>query len=169
MSYRLTLEGDKSLPEDFQIIRAYGKFIPTGELQGDELFGDFYLEGFNYYSPSVAQLSGPEAALDTVHLGSFFHDDAYSVALSGDELGRFGALFRGIKLPSIKPIRFPNVRIKAPNLSKSFKGISKGISSAGKSVMKAGKDIVKAHGKAFKDAGMSPPTSILPETHLKRD
>ncbi|WP_061256250.1 hypothetical protein [Leptospira interrogans] len=152
MSYRLTLEGDKTLPEDFQIIRAYGKFVPTQELQGDELLGDFYLEGFNYYSPSVAQLSGPEAALDTLHLGSFVHDDAYSIALSGDELGRFGALFR-FKLPSIKPIRIPNVRIKAPNLSKSFRGVSKGISNATKSVGKAGKDFVKAHQKALKDAG----------------
>ncbi|EMN90496.1 hypothetical protein [Leptospira weilii] len=155
MSHRLTLEGDKTLPEDFQIIRAYGKFIPTGELQGDELLGDFYLEGFNYYSPSVAQLSGPEAALDTVHLGNFVHDDAYAIALSGDELGwlHLAKFFRGFKAPSFKPIRLPNVRIKAPNLSKSFKGVSKGISSAGKQVGKAGKDFVKAHQKAFKDAG----------------
>ncbi|MDI7198036.1 hypothetical protein [Leptospira santarosai] len=155
MSYRLTLEGDKSLPEDFQIIRAYGKFIPTGELQGDELLGDFYLEGFNYYSPSVAQLSGPEAALDTLHLGSFVHDDAYAIALSGDELGWLAAakLFRGFKFPSFKPIRFPNMRIKAPNLSKSFRGVTKGISSAGKSVMKAGQGVVKTYGKAFKDVG----------------
>ncbi|EMF80905.1 hypothetical protein LEP1GSC188_3123 [Leptospira weilii serovar Topaz str. LT2116] len=155
MSYRLTLEGDKTLPEDFQIIRAYGKFIPTGELQGDELLGDFYLEGFNYYSPSLAQLSGPESAFDTLHLGSFVHDDAYAIALSGDELGwlHFAKLFRGFKLPAFKPIRMPNVRIKAPNLSKSFKGVSKGISNATKSVGKAGKDFVKAHQKALKDAG----------------
>ncbi|XDD52371.1 hypothetical protein AB3N59_18720 [Leptospira sp. WS92.C1] len=160
MSNRLTLEGDENetLPEDLQILRAYGKFIPTQELQGDELLGDFVLEGFEYFSPSESQLSGEDSP-NLIHLGNYIHDDAYSIALSGNELAGFniGGLFKGgFKLPSFggfKLPKIPNIRIKAPNIGKAFKGVTKGISSATKQVAKAGKNIVKAHGKMLKDAG----------------
>ncbi|WP_061247772.1 hypothetical protein [Leptospira noguchii] len=152
MTFRYTLEGDQrtELPEDVVLLRVKGKYIPTHDLGDGILNGDFYVEELDYHSPSRAQLSGDENSVIPVRLGTLYHDDAMSIALSGDELGMFGMakLFgRGFKLPSLG--RLPSFRGLKINTS----GISKGFKSATKSIQKAGKDVLKTGQKAVKDYG----------------
>ncbi|MDI7219726.1 hypothetical protein QMN07_19840, partial [Leptospira santarosai] len=82
MSNRLTLEGDQTLPEDFRVVKVYGKYIPQTELNG-ELSGDLYIERIDGYSPQIAQLSGMEEAGHSQFFGTYFHDDAIPITLSG--------------------------------------------------------------------------------------
>lgn len=159
MSDRLTLEGDPTLPEDFQITRVYGKYIPKFELNG-ELSGDLYVERIDGYSPRVAQLNGFDESKHSEFFGSFLHDDAIPISLSGDELGAWGALLKAFKFkaPAIKMPAFKMPVMRGFKLN--TRGLSRGLSNATKSLGKVGKQIgkgaqnaVRSYGKAWKDVG----------------
>ncbi|EQA71835.1 hypothetical protein [Leptospira noguchii] len=159
MTFRYTLEGDQrtELPEDVVLLRVKGKYIPTDDLGNGILNGDFYVEELDYHSPSRAQLSGEENSVIPVRLGTLYHDDAMSIALSGDELGMFGMarLFgRGFRLPSFG--RLPSFRGMKINTS----GLSKGLKGATRSIQKAGKDVLKTGQKALKDYGKTLQKSV---------
>ncbi|TGK25386.1 hypothetical protein [Leptospira stimsonii] len=162
MTLRYTLEGDNGLdlPQDAILLRVKGKYVPIEDLGNGILNGDYYVEEVDFHSPERAQLSGEEAAIIPVRFGTFYHDDALPIALSGDELGMFhlAALFKGFKFPSVG--RMPAVRglrLNTGGLSKSFKGATKSIQGAGKNILKTGQKAVKDYGntlkKGFKDAG----------------
>ncbi|EQA61808.1 hypothetical protein [Leptospira alexanderi] len=163
MTFRYTLEGDQTaeLPQDAVLLRVKGKYLPTHDLGNGVLNGDFYVEELDYHSPERAQLSGDEDSTIAVRLGSFYHDDAIPIALSGDELGFFAAakLFgRGFKLPSFGRLpSFRGVKINTSGISKGFRGATRSIQKAGKDVLKTGQKAVKDYGKTlqkgFKDAG----------------
>ncbi|UOG54605.1 hypothetical protein [Leptospira noguchii] len=150
MSNRLTLEGDETLPEDFLLTKIYGKYIPKTELNG-ELYGDLYIERVDGYSPTLAQLNGIDDAKHSEFFGSFVHEEAIPITLSGDELGRFGALFKGFKLKAPKMPVFRGFKVNTKGLSRGFSNIQKSAGKVGKEIQKGAKNYVKAHQKAFKD------------------
>ncbi|UOG50296.1 hypothetical protein [Leptospira noguchii] len=151
MSNRLTLEGDETLPEDFRLIKVYGKYIPKTELNGD-LYGDLYIERVDGYSPTLAQLNGFDDAKHSEFFGSFIHEEAIPITLSGDdELGRFGALFKSFKFKAPKMPVFRGFKVNTKGLSRGFSNVGKSIGKVGKEVQKGAKNYVKAHQKAFKD------------------
>ncbi|ULG86587.1 MULTISPECIES: hypothetical protein [Leptospira] len=153
MSDRLTLEGDNdTLPEDFRLIKVYGKYIPKIELNG-ELCGDLYIERIDGYSPALAQLNGLDDAKHSEFFGSLIYDNAIPIMLSGDELGRFGALFKGFKFKAPKMPVFRGFKINTKGLTRGFSNVGKSIGKVGKEVQKGAKNYVKAHQKAFKDIG----------------
>ncbi|EMI68934.1 hypothetical protein [Leptospira noguchii] len=150
MSNRITLEGDETLPEDFLLTKIYGKYIPKTELNG-ELYGDLYIERVDGYSPTLAQLNGIDDAKHSEFFGSFVHEEAIPITLSGDELGRFGALFKGFKLKAPKMPVFRGFKVNTKGLSRGFSNIQKSAGKVGKEIQKGAKNYVKAHQKAFKD------------------
>lgn len=154
MSNRLTLEGDQPrIPSDLKIVRVFGKFVPEQELQGDEFLGDFYLEGFEYDSPS---LSGSDSENQILTLGKFYHDDAVPIILSGDELQGF-SFGKGFKIPKFGGLKFPKIKLKIPNVGKQLgkvgKEIGKGVKNVGKEVSKGARNYAKTVQKTFQDAG----------------
>lgn len=154
MSDRLTLEGDPTLPEDFQITRVYGKYIPKTESNG-ELSGDLYVERIDGYSPRVAQLNGFDESKHSEFFGTFLHDDAIPISLSGDELGAWGALLKAFKFkaPAIKMPALRGFKLNTRGLTRGFSNVGKSIGKVGKEVQKGVKNYAKAHQKAFKDIG----------------
>ncbi|WP_061221468.1 hypothetical protein [Leptospira borgpetersenii] len=154
MSNRLTLEGDPTLPDDFQIIRVYGKYIPKTELNG-ELSGDLYVERIDGYSPRVAQLSGFDDAKHSEFFGSFTHDDAIPISLSGEELGAWGALLKAFKLkaPAIKMPVFKGFKLNTRGLSRGLSNATKSVGRIGKQIGKGAQNAVRSYGKAWKDVG----------------
>ncbi|EQA61706.1 hypothetical protein [Leptospira alexanderi] len=154
MSNRLTLEGDPTLPEDFQITRVYGKYIPKFELNG-ELSGDLYIERIDGYSPRVAQLSGFDDAKHSEFFGSLVYDDAIPIFLSGDELGAWGALLKGLrfKAPAIKMPVFKGFKLNTRGLSRGLSNATKSVGRIGKQIGKGAQNAVRSYGKAWKDVG----------------
>lgn len=154
MSNRLTLEGDQTLPEDFRVVKVYGKYIPQTELNG-ELSGDLYIERIDGYSPQIAQLSGMEEAGHSQMFGTFFHDDAIPITLSGDELGMWGALLKGLrfKAPAFKMPVFKGFKVNTRGLSRGLGNATKSLGKVGKQIGKGAQNAVKSYGKAWKDVG----------------
>ncbi|EKR33921.1 hypothetical protein LEP1GSC096_2084 [Leptospira interrogans serovar Hebdomadis str. R499] len=152
MSNRLTLEGDNdTLPEDFRLIKVYGKYIPKTESNG-ELYGDLYVERIDGYSPALAQLNGLDDSKHSEFFGTFIHDNAIPIMLSGeDELGRFGALFKGFKFKAPKMPVLRGFKMNTKRLTRGISNVGKSIGKVGKEVQKGAKNYVKAHQKAFKD------------------
>ncbi|WP_061223152.1 hypothetical protein [Leptospira weilii] len=154
MSNRLTLEGDPTLPEDFQITRVYGKYIPKTELNG-ELSGDLYVERIDGYSPRVAQLNGFDDAKHSEFFGSFVHDDAIPISLSGDELGAWGALLKAFKFkaPAIKMPALRGFKLNTRGLSRGLSNATKSLGKVSKQIGKGAQNAVRSYGKAWKDVG----------------
>ncbi|EMK05468.1 hypothetical protein LEP1GSC166_2641 [Leptospira kirschneri] len=92
----------------------------------------------------MAQLNGLDDAKHSEFFGTFIHDNAIPITLSGDELGRFGALLKGFKFKAPKMPVFRGFKLNT-------KGLTRGFSKVGKEVQKGAKNYVKAHQKAFKD------------------
>ncbi len=149
MSNRLTLEGDNdTLPEDFRLIKVYGKYIPKTESNG-ELYGDLYVERIDGYSPALAQLNGLDDSKHSEFFGTFIHDNAIPIMLSGeDELGRFGALFKGFKFKAPKMPVLRGFKMNTKGLTRGISNVGKSIGKVGKEVQKGAKNYVKAHQKA---------------------
>ncbi|MGJ4753477.1 hypothetical protein [Leptospira kmetyi] len=154
MSNRLTLEGDQTIPEDFQITRVYGKFLPKVELSG-ELSGDFFVERIDGYSPQIAQLSGMDEAKHSQAFGTFIHDDAIPLSLSGDELGMWGALLRGFRFraPAMRMPALRGFKVNTRSLSRGISNSTKSIGKVGKEFGRGAKNVVKAHQQALKSVG----------------
>ncbi|WP_078129692.1 hypothetical protein [Leptospira alexanderi] len=154
MSNRLTLEGDPTLPEDFQITRVYGKYIPKFELNG-ELSGDLYIERIDGYSPRVAQLSGFDDAKHSEFFGTFVHDDAIPLSFSGDELGMWAHLLKAFKFkaPAIKMPALRGFKLNTRGLSRGLSNATKSVGRIGKQIGKGAQNAVRSYGKAWKDVG----------------
>ncbi|MDI7213250.1 hypothetical protein QMM60_04555, partial [Leptospira santarosai] len=154
MSNRFTLEGDRTIPEDFQVVRVLGKFLPKEELNG-ELSGDFFVERIDGFSPRVSQLAGPEEASQSHFFGSFIHDDAIPLSLSGDELGMWGALLKGLrfKAPAFRMPAFRGFKVNTRGLSRGLGNATKSLGKVGKQLGKGAQNAVKSYGKAWKDVG----------------
>ncbi|MDI7188403.1 hypothetical protein [Leptospira santarosai] len=154
MSNRFTLEGDPTIPEDFQVVRVLGKFLPKEELNG-ELSGDFFVERIDGYSPGIAQLSGMDEAQHSQFFGSFIHDDAIPLSLSGDELGMWGALLKGLrfKAPAFRMPAFRGFKVNTKGLSRGLGNATKSLGKVGKQLGKGAQNAVKSYGKAWKDVG----------------
>ncbi|OOV40200.1 hypothetical protein B1J93_17800 [Leptospira kirschneri serovar Pomona] len=154
MSNRFTLEGDRTIPEDFQVVRVLGKFLPREELNG-ELSGDFFVERIDGFSPRMSQLAGPEEASQSHFFGSFIHDDAIPLSLSGDELGAWGALLRAFKFkaPAIRMPAFRGFKVNTKGLSRGIGNETKSVGKVGKQIGKGAQNSVRSYGKAWKDVG----------------
>ncbi|WP_078126178.1 hypothetical protein, partial [Leptospira alexanderi] len=148
------LEGDPTIPEDFQITRVYGKYIPKTELNG-ELSGDLYIERIDGYSPRVAQLNGFDEAKHSEFFGTFTHDDAIPISLSGDELGAWGALLKAFKFkaPAIKMPALRGFKLNTRGLSRGLSNATKSVGRIGKQIGKGAQNAVRSYGKAWKDVG----------------
>ncbi|EMO46724.1 hypothetical protein [Leptospira santarosai] len=154
MSNRFTLEGDRTIPEDFQVVRVLGKFLPKEELNG-EVSGDFFVERIDGFSPRMSQLAGPEEASQSHFFGSFVHDDAIPLSLSGDELGMWGALLKAFKFkaPAFRMPAFRGFKVNTKGLSRGLGNATKSLGKVGKQLGKGAQNAVKSYGKAWKDVG----------------
>ncbi|MFA4795299.1 hypothetical protein [Leptospira kirschneri] len=154
MSNRFTLEGDQTIPEDFQVVRVLGKFLPREELNG-ELSGDFFVERIDGFSPRMSQLAGPEEASQSYFFGSFIHDDAIPLSLSCDELGMWAHLLKAFKFraPAIRMPAFRGFKVNTKGLSRGIGNATKSVGKVGKQIGKGAQNAVRSYGKAWKDVG----------------